>query len=103
VTGSSSQYNDGIENNGLSSGKLIFTVPSDAPSTLYYICQIHGNMSGIINIVDSNDGGSVLENNISSNNDDTSSSTPSYGGYILDLDLPYSFDNENIPSSGYDI
>ena len=103
VTGSSSQYNDGIENNGLSNGKLIFTVPSDAPSTLYYTCQIHGNMSGTINIVDNNDGGSVLENNISNNNDDTSSSPPSYGGYILDLDLSYSFDNEIIPSSSYDI
>ena len=103
VTGSSSQYNDGIENNGLSNGKLIFTVPSDAPSTLYYTCQIHGNMSGTINIVDNNDGGSVLENNISNNNDDTSSSPPSYGGYILDLDLSYSFDNVIIPSSSYDI
>ena len=40
VTGSSNQYNDGITNNGLSSGKLTFTVPDDAPSTLYYICQI---------------------------------------------------------------
>ena len=37
INGSSSQYNEGITNNGLSSGKLTFTVPVDAPSTLYYI------------------------------------------------------------------
>jgi len=102
LTGTSGQYNEGITNNGISNGTLTFTVSADAPSILYYVCQNHGIMTGRINIVDSNENGTII-NNSSSSSSDTSSSTPSYGGYSLDLDLPYSFDNEIIPSSGYDI
>ena len=100
-TGSSNQYNEGITNNGVSNGKLTFTVPNDAPSTLYYNCQFHGSMTGVINIVDNNDNGNIIQSSGSSSSN--TGSTPSYGGYSLDLDLPYSFDNEIIPSSGYDI
>ena len=96
--GSSNQYNEGITNNGVSSGKLTFTVSDDAPSTLYYNCQFHGSMTGVINIVDNNDG-----NIISSTSSNNTGSTPSYGGYSLDLDLPYNFDQEIIPSNGYEI
>ena len=97
VTGSSSQYNEGISNNGLSNGKLTFTVSDDAPSTLYYICQIHSNMTGVIKIVDNNDNGTILGNNNSGN-----TSTPSYG-YSLDLELAFGNDQDFIPTSGYDI
>ena len=96
--GSSNQYNEGITNNGVSNGKLTFTVSDDAPSTLYYNCQFHGSMTGVINIVDNNDG-----NIISSTSSNNTGSTPSYGGYNLDLDLPYNFDQEIIPSNGYEI
>tara|TARA_B100001057_G_scaffold100956_1_gene97972 strand:+ start:6719 stop:8002 length:1284 start_codon:yes stop_codon:yes gene_type:complete len=96
--GSSNQYNEGITNNGVSNGKLTFTVSNDAPSTLYYNCQFHGSMTGVINIVDNND--SNIISNTSSNN---TGSTPSYGGYSLDLDLPYNFNQEIIPSNGYEI
>ena len=54
-TGSFNQYNEGITNNGVSNGKLTFTVADDAPSQLFYNCQYHGSMTGIINIVDNND------------------------------------------------
>ena len=81
LTGTSGQYNDGVTNNGMSSGILTFTVPADAPSILYYVCQIHGSMTGRINIVDSNENGTIINNTSSSS--DTSSSTPSYG-YSLD-------------------
>ena len=100
ISGSSSQYNDGITNNGLSNGKLIFTVHSDAPSTLYYICQIHSNMTGVINIVDNNNG-TIIETS-SSNSDSSSASPPSYG-YSLDIELAFSNDQDFIPTSGYDI
>ena len=96
--GSSNQYNEGITNNGVSNGKLTFTVSDDAPSTLYYNCQFHGSMTGVINIVDNNNG-----NIISSTSSNNTGSTPSYGGYSLDLDLPYNFDQEIIPSNGYEI
>ena len=96
--GSSNQYNEGITNNGVSNGKLTFTVSDDAPSTLYYNCQFHGSMTGVINIVDNNNG-----NIISSTSSNNTGSTPSYGGYSLDLYLPYNFDQEIIPSNGYDI
>ena len=100
VSGSSSQYNDCITNNGLSNGKLIFTVPSYAPSTLYYICQIHSNMTGVINIVDNNNG-TIIET--SSSNSDSSSASPPVYGYSLDIELAFSNDQDFIPTSGYDI
>lgn len=43
-------YSTGITNNGIQSGNLLFDVPIDAPDTLYYVCQYHGSMNGIINI-----------------------------------------------------
>jgi hypothetical protein len=104
VSGSSSQYNEGINNNGLSSGKLTFTVSADAPSTLYYICQIHGNMTGVIKIVDNNDSGTILENVNVTDTSDTSenTSTPGYS-YSIDLELAIISDQDFIPTIGYDI
>ena len=67
-------------NNGASNGILTFTVPSDAPSKLYYICQIHNGMTGVINIVDKNENGNIISSSSSS------SSGPSYG-YNYEVDL----------------
>ena len=99
VTGSSSQYNQGITNNGISNGKLTFTVSDDAPSMLYYTCQFHGSMTGIINIVDNNGNGNIIE---SASDTSSGGSIPSYG-YSLDLDIIYSFEQDIIPAIGYDI
>ena len=38
--------------NGTQSGQIFLTVPMNAPNILYYICQYHGSMTGIINIYD---------------------------------------------------
>ena len=50
--GGGSQYTDGVTYTGTqgSSGLLTFNVPLDAPDTLYYYCQNHGNMGGEISI-----------------------------------------------------
>ena len=37
---------------GIEQGIYQFTVPIDAPTTLYYQCTLHENMSGTINIID---------------------------------------------------
>jgi len=50
TTGTGNQYNTGVTNNGTDNGVITFVVPYGAPSTLYYICQYHGSMVGIINI-----------------------------------------------------
>lgn len=50
TTGSANAFNNGITNNGASSGVITFTVPSNAPNTLYYICEFHSSMTGIITI-----------------------------------------------------
>ncbi len=43
------EYNDGVTNNDAGNGTdLIFDVPFDAPSILYYQCTSHGNMGGPI-------------------------------------------------------
>ena len=50
--GGGSAYTDGVTYTGTqgSSGLLTFTVPLNAPATLYYYCQNHANMGGTITI-----------------------------------------------------
>ena len=43
-------YNFGVTNNGTQNGTITFTVPSNAPNTLYYACQFHSSMQGSITI-----------------------------------------------------
>ena len=53
TTGTGDAYYSGVTNNGVDVGTITFVVPTDAPGTLYYICQIHGTMVGTINVVSS--------------------------------------------------
>ncbi len=46
-------YNNGVTNNGTSSGTVTIEVRQDAPDILYYQCTSHANMGGIFNIVGS--------------------------------------------------
>ena len=48
----SGEYTSGVTNSQTTSGTLIFKVPSDAPSTLYYVCGNHNGMGGEIAISD---------------------------------------------------
>jgi len=41
-------YNTGVTNNGAQVGTIIFEVPLDAPTNLYYACQYHSSMVGSI-------------------------------------------------------
>ena len=50
ITNGGAAYNVGVTNNDAGSGLITFTVPMDAPATLYYWCLIHPGMNGIINI-----------------------------------------------------
>lgn len=52
TTGTGDAYTDGVGNNGSVNGKITFTVPMDAPDTLYYICEFHGAMTGTFTIID---------------------------------------------------
>jgi len=45
-TGTGNQYTDGVTNAGAVNGTVSFTVPMDAPDTLFYICEFHGSMTG---------------------------------------------------------
>lgn len=50
VTGSSSQYTNGVSGNGIANGTLVFVVPADAPSQLFYQCGNHSAMGATITI-----------------------------------------------------
>jgi len=52
VTGLSQTYSNGVIRNGASTGLVTFTVPQDAPDTLYYIAENQSNMQGILTIID---------------------------------------------------
>ena len=45
-------HTHGVTNNGAATGTITFTVPSNAPDTLFYVCEFHASMTGQINIVD---------------------------------------------------
>jgi hypothetical protein len=51
-TTNANAFTSGVTNNGASSSVLMFDVPANAPSTLYYSCQNHPMMGGTLNIVD---------------------------------------------------
>lgn len=50
-TGTGNAYNNGVTNNGDDVGTITFNVPYNAPSTLYYNCQNHSAMKGVINVI----------------------------------------------------
>ena len=49
--GTTNQYTSGVTNNGATTGKITFTVPQDAPDTLFYCNDLQPNMKGTIEIV----------------------------------------------------
>jgi hypothetical protein len=49
--GSAGAFNNGVVNNGATSGSVVFTVPANAPDALIYQCGNHGSMLGTLNIV----------------------------------------------------
>jgi hypothetical protein len=49
VSNGGAAYTNGIT--GAGTAIIIFTVPMDAPSTLYYQCTVHSAMGNTINIV----------------------------------------------------
>jgi len=51
VSNGGAAYNTGVVNNNASTGYIVFTVPMNAPNTLYYQCTAHSNMGNTINIV----------------------------------------------------
>jgi hypothetical protein len=54
--GTTNQYNVGVTNNGATTGIITFTVPQDAPDTLYYLNATQSSMQGVFNIIDGTPG-----------------------------------------------
>ena len=48
----SGEYTNVVTNSQTTNGTLTFQVPSDAPTTLYYVCGNHSGMGGDITISD---------------------------------------------------
>ncbi len=51
-TTSANRYTNGVVGQGAQSSTLTFKVPTNAPNTLTYNCEIHAGMTGTINIID---------------------------------------------------
>ena len=45
------EYTSGVTNSRTTTGTLIFVVPSDSPSTLYYNCGNHASMGSSVTIL----------------------------------------------------
>ena len=43
-------FTSGLSANGVETGTIVFTVPGIAPDRLYYNCQYHNVMTGIIDV-----------------------------------------------------
>ena len=56
VQGTGSAYNSGVTRNGSATGLVTFTVPQDAPDTLYYVAENQTNLNGTFNIVNGTSG-----------------------------------------------
>ena len=56
VLGTAQAYNDGVTRNGSLTGLVTFTVPQDAPDTLYYISENQTNLQGLITVIDGTPG-----------------------------------------------
>ena len=54
--GTTNLYSNGVFNNGAGTGLITFTVPQDAPDTLYYCNDVEMNLQGQIDIVDGTPG-----------------------------------------------
>lgn len=54
--GTGDAYNSGVSRNGSATGLVTFTVPQDAPDTLYYVSENQINLRGQLNIVDGTPG-----------------------------------------------
>jgi hypothetical protein len=48
---SGNTYSTGVTNGGDDVGLIAFTVPAGAPGTLYYVCQFHSSMNGMITVI----------------------------------------------------
>ena len=46
------EYTNGVTNSQTTNGTLTFQAPTEAPSTLYYVCVYHSGMGGEITISD---------------------------------------------------
>ena len=54
--GTTNLYNNGVFNNGTSTGLITFTVPQDAPDTLYYCNDVEFNFRGQFNVINGTPG-----------------------------------------------
>jgi hypothetical protein len=83
TTGITNAYTSGITNNGVTTGTLIWTVPTSVPTTLYYIDQTYGSMQGVFNFTDVGIGPTGPTGPSRTDQDLFTTSTVSFGGLTV--------------------
>ena len=97
-----SAYNDGVTNNGASSGNIVFNVQHDAPARLYYQCTSHSGMVGTIYIVGGPQiiSGIVTATSFSGAIELSSDTSPQLGGNLETNNNDIRFATNNVAAFG---
>ena len=74
---------NGVHNNTAQVGTIYYSIPDNAPDTLYYQCTNHSAMNGTINIIDKAVPGHIIQRTVTKGTTTTTSSTAAWVATVV--------------------